>query len=61
MPLKPFTAPCQAVFDAVAMQGGHRGHGGKGDHGGMMGGHRGGMGGMMGGEHQGHGRMGQPS
>ncbi|MEO6291518.1 MAG: Spy/CpxP family protein refolding chaperone [Burkholderiaceae bacterium] len=41
----------KAVFDAVAMQGGHRGHGG------MMGGHRGGMGG----EHQGHGRMGQPS
>lgn len=50
----------KAVFDAVAMQGGHRGHGGKGEHGGMMGGHRGGMGGM-GGEHQGHGRMGQPS
>ncbi len=48
----------KAVFDAVAMQGGH---GGKGEHGGMMGGHRGGMGGMMGGEHQGHGRMGQPS
>ena len=55
------TSEQKAVFDAVAMQGGHRGHGegGKGEHGGMMGGHRGGMGGM-GGEHQGHGRMGQP-
>ena len=38
----------KAVFDAVAMQGGHGRHGGKGEHGGM------------GGEHRGHGRMGQP-
>ncbi len=40
------TSEQKAVFDAVAMQGGH---GSKGEHGGM------------GGEHQGHGRMGQPS
>ncbi len=38
----------KAVFDAVAMQGGHGRYGGKGEHGGM------------GGEQQGHGRMGQP-
>lgn len=47
------TSEQKAVFDAVAMQGGHRGHGGRGEHGGMM---RGGMGG----DHDGHGRMGQP-
>jgi periplasmic protein CpxP/Spy len=48
----------KAVFDAVAMQGGHGRHGGRGEHDGMMGGmgkHGGGMG-----DHQGHGRMGQP-
>lgn len=45
----------KAVFDAVAMQGGHGRHGGRGEHGGMTGGHRGGMG-----DNQGHGRMGQP-
>ncbi len=42
----------KAVFDAVAMQGGHSRHGekgGRGEHGGMDG------------EHRGHGRMGQPS
>lgn len=45
----------KAVFDAVAMQGGHGRHGekgGRGEHDGMMDGHRG---------DQSHGRMGQPS
>ena len=52
----------KAVFDAVAMQGGHGRHGGRGEHGGMMGGmgrHGGGMGDHPG--QQGHGRMGQPN
>ncbi|MDO8770977.1 MAG: Spy/CpxP family protein refolding chaperone, partial [Burkholderiaceae bacterium] len=49
----------KAVFDAVAMQGGHGRHGGRGEHGGMMGG-MGKHGGDMGGEHHGRGRMGQP-
>lgn len=54
----------KAVFDAVGMQGGRSGHGGKGgghfgggEHRGMMGGHHS----DRGGEHRGQGRMGQAS